>query len=193
MKKGFQTLIVLAFALGLYCLAPINNPPGAAGSTGPQGSPGISGSPGPTGSPGPNTIASTTEILKGDNAGGAVAATANTDYSNPAGVQALIDAALAGKGVIGTIRFEATNPIITPAVGGVIDGVTYNDVGLYDVTFTVNQPDEAYGVKPTAESATPVAWSIFNKTVSGFQLRAEEVGTPVDPTIVQVDITRLSQ
>lgn len=55
MKKGIATLTCLTFALGLYCLAPINNPPGATGSTGAAGSPGtpgISGSPGPQGSPG---------------------------------------------------------------------------------------------------------------------------------------------
>lgn len=61
MKKGFQTLAVLAFALGLYCLAPINNPPGGTGSTGPQGSPGVSGSPGPQGSPGPGITNAGTE------------------------------------------------------------------------------------------------------------------------------------
>lgn len=58
-------------------LAPITNP-GSTGATGPAGP---SGSPGPQGSPGPNTIASTTAVLKGDNAGGAVAATEGTDFA----------------------------------------------------------------------------------------------------------------
>lgn len=72
---------ILLASVAWFNLAPIIPPPGATGSTGPQGSPGISGSPGPQGSPGPNTIAATTEILKGDNAGGAVAATQGTDYA----------------------------------------------------------------------------------------------------------------
>lgn len=81
-KKGAIFLLgILLASVAWFNLAPIIPPPGATGSTGPQGSPGISGSPGPQGSPGPNTIASTTAVLKGDNAGGAVAATQGTDYA----------------------------------------------------------------------------------------------------------------
>lgn len=183
--------VIVAF-IAITNLAPVVNP-GGTGATGPAGP---SGSPGPQGSPGPNTIASTTAILKGDNLGGAVAATANTDYSNPAGVQALIDAALTGIApqVLGTANLTCDtdgDPTVTVnETTGVLNGATITFDGDLSVTLAVDQNNAFYVIPMPLFNNTGITAFLSSKATTGFVL-----GTNISTTPITFDIAilRLSQ
>lgn len=180
MKKGFSILFFLAFALGLYCLAPIIPPPSSGG--------------GPETDPVYGAALDTDGTLAANSDAKVATQKAAKTYSDTkqtaAQVQALIDAA--SPKVIGTASFTAVGSIADLVVTGIVSNVTATATGVFEISFGVAQPDSNYGVTPSCYRAGFGLAQAGAKSTSGCTVTTVKASdqTETDPELVTVIFTR---